>query len=198
MQRILRGASLSQGASQRTILRPFSNLNEAKTFTLNQDLQIRIQGLLRHLPSFPAVCQLKEVLPWMLLTTLHHKESSSSMNLHRHLAKRAKKIYLNPPRPRPPSKGNLLTASHLTRCFNLLPLCPSRSSLEVVPNLIWLLLALEMVFLRRRSNGLYSVLCLLSFFPSFFVQFVGDKILTKNDQSAVGMFSWHHQPLKNC
>lgn len=91
-----------------------------------------IQGLRRLLPNLPRVCQLWEQLPWIIFTTLQHNASSSKINLQLHFANKAKFLFFNSSKPRPPFSWCFETNSHFTKWLILLPLTTSQKKFLII------------------------------------------------------------------
>lgn len=80
-------------------------------------LEMLIQGLLRLTNFLPLVCQLKVLLPWMLLITWHHSEFCSTKKRNPHLDNNVRFFCFSLPKLRPPSLCDL-TKSHFAKRFN--------------------------------------------------------------------------------
>ena len=121
-----------QGCFQNWILLPSPNLKRANESILCHCLDMLIQGLLRLMVSFPLECQLKVLLPCMLLITWHQREFCSTEKHHPHLDNKAKFLCFRLPKLSPPSLYDLMTASHFAKWFRFPPLFPSQKNFLMI------------------------------------------------------------------
>ena len=133
LENLQTGVILSiQGCFQNIIVLPSPNLKRSNESILRYCLNMLIQGLLRLTVSFPLECQLKVLLPWMLLLTWHQREFCLTEKCHLHLDNKARFLCFSLSKLRPPSLYDLMTASHFAKWFSFPPLFPSQKNFLMI------------------------------------------------------------------